>query len=108
MSQFRKETKEHFKKIQKSPCQECGECQGILQNRMQKLASSNVIDSYAGLTVKMLNPNGRRTTGMADSAYLAWSHLSVTYQRSQHSHLCQPASPAPLSTDMPTHNPDTV
>lgn len=46
--------------------------------------------------------------GMADAAYLAWSHLSVTYQRSQHSHLCQPASPAPLSTDMPTHNPDTV
>lgn len=61
MSQFCQETKEYFLKIQKSPCQECGECQGILQNRMQKLASSDVTDSYADLTVKMLNPDGRRT-----------------------------------------------
>lgn len=57
--QFCKETKEHFKKLQKSPCQECGECQGILKNRMEKLASSDVRGSYAGLTVKMLDPNRR-------------------------------------------------
>lgn len=102
MSQFCKETKEHFKKIQKSPCQECGECQGILQNRMQKLASSDVIDSYAGLTVKTLNPDGRRTMGMAELAYLAWSHPSVSHQRSQHSHLCWPVHRHAY------HNPDTI
>lgn len=62
MSPICEETKEYFSKIQKSPCQECGECQGILQNRMRKLASSDVTDAYADLTVKTPNPDGSRTT----------------------------------------------
>lgn len=37
---------------------------------MQELASSNIRDSCSGVTIKMLNPNGRAIMGMAESAYM--------------------------------------
>lgn len=71
---------------------------------MQNLASGDVTDSYAGLTVKMLNPDGRQTMGMADLVYLAWSHLlSPTRAASTAISASQSCTPHPRR-----HNQDTA
>lgn len=63
MSQFCKETKEYifFFKCRHLLARNVGNVREYHKTGCKKLASSNVTDSYAGLTVKMLNPSERQT-----------------------------------------------
>lgn len=66
---------------------------------MKNLASSNIRDSYTGLTDKMLNPSGRPIMGMAESAYMAPSICLPPENPAQ------PGLPVPLPTAKPTLHP---